>query len=231
MAKYSWLIFDADGTLFDYDLSESRALRAAFESLGLEADKVACHLYREINSLLWKEFEKGRVSSAELRVLRFEKLLLKLGSGVSPEALSGRYLQKLGDEAHLLRGAREVLLQLAPHFGLVLATNGIADVQRNRIAISGIGEVFQEIVISDEIGVAKPHPAYFEELFSRIGNPEPGETLIIGDNLSSDIAGGLAFGIDTCWFNPMAQPNTSPWHPRYEISQLQEIPGLLTIPS
>jgi len=180
-------------------------------------------MFAEINSRLWVEFEQGKVSSRRLRVLRFEELATAIKLDLCVSEFSDDYLLNLGAECALLPGADEVVAHLSRDFGLVLATNGIAEVQHSRFSASSIQPYFSAVVISDEIGFAKPDPGFFSEVFSTMGNPERTEVLIVGDGLSSDIAGGARFGVDTCWFNPSGQPNDSSIMPTYEISDLLEI--------
>lgn len=124
-------------------------------------------------------------------------------------------------------GAGDLIRELAKDFGLVLATNGIADVQHRRIKASGLEPSFRGLVISDEIGVAKPHPDFFHVVFSTMGQPCRSEVLMVGDSLSSDISGGEAFGIDTCWFNPKGRSNDASVRPTYEIQELHEVHTIL----
>ena len=63
--------------------------------------------------------------------------------------------------------------------------------QHSRFGASSLKPYFSSLVISDEIGVAKPEPGYFSEVLSRAGNPKRAEVLMVGDGLSSDIAGGV----------------------------------------
>jgi putative hydrolase of the HAD superfamily len=51
--------------------------------------------------------------------------------------------------------------------------------------------------------------------------------LIVGDSLTSDIQGGINFGIDTCWFNPNKIINKTELKPTYEISNLLELKDIL----
>ena len=83
------------------------------------------------------------------------------------------------------------------------------------------------MVISGEIGLAKPDPAIFDHAFKRIGGPPKETVLMIGDNLGSDILGGSNYGLDTCWFNPTGTPNGHGVEPTYEIRELDEILDLL----
>jgi putative hydrolase of the HAD superfamily len=127
-----------------------------------------------------------------------------------------------------LDGAEELVRNLSTRFGLVLATNGIAVVQRARFSRSSIRKFFRDVVISDEIGVAKPQPEYMEEVFSRMDNPPKSEVLMIGDKISSDIAAGAGFGVDTCWFNPNGHALEGGPQPTFTISILTEIDAIVS---
>lgn len=79
--KCKHLLFDADGTLFDYDKSEENALAIAFELSGFSFKNDYLNLYRRINKKLWLDFEtclpprqEGLVDPAEIKVKRFEEL-------------------------------------------------------------------------------------------------------------------------------------------------------------
>ena len=227
MQKYRWIVFDADGTLFDYEHAELSALTRTFEHYGVRFDPEVHRLFTTINGRLWDEFELGMVSSQRLRVQRFEELIDALEVDVCPSSFSRDYLLNLGADSTLLPGAIEVVERLSEDCGLVLATNGIAEVQNSRFSASSIKPYFTSLVISDEINVAKPDPGFFSEVFRRIGNPERAEALMVGDGLSSDIAGGVGFGIDTVWFNPSGKPNDASVVPTYEVSALSEILDLV----
>jgi len=230
MSEFDWLIFDADGTLFDYEAAEFQALSLSLRAFSLPDTKDSHELYRRFNAALWQLFEQNQISSTKLRLRRFEELLDALDAQVDPVALSARYLEELGGLAPLLPGAQELIEELAPQYGLALATNGIGQVQRRRIAISGLEAFFSAIVISDEIGVAKPSPEYFEILFQHTGNPNPDRVIMVGDSLSSDIKGGQGAGIFTCWFNPSCTPNTTEIRPDVEISELREVHRIVREP-
>jgi len=223
VGRYSWIVFDADGTLFDYDRAETSALGRTFRQYGLDFDSNAHRLFVEINKPLWVELENGTITSQRLRVRRFEDLAEALEIELPAEAFSGDYLENLGAECGLLPGAERVVEELSRDHSLALATNGIAQVQRSRFSASSIKQHFKALVISDEIGVAKPDPGYFVELFAKMGEPDRDGVLMVGDSLSSDIAGGNDFGIDTCWYNPAGLHNGSPIVPTFEISDLSQI--------
>ena len=92
---------------------------------------------------------------------------------------------------------------IAVHTGtLVLATNGITSVQRGRIAATDTGKYFKAIVISEEVGAAKPDPAFFKIASEQSGNPAKENILMIGDSMTSDMRGAANYGIASCLIVP-----------------------------
>ncbi len=225
--SYSWVIFDADGTLFDFERAERSALERTLGSFEVGLSPEIYAAYRAISLDLWSSFERGEIDSQRLRVARFERLIGDLRLDLNPADVSLRYIRNLGSERRLLPEAEAIVERLAADFRLLLATNGIADVQRRRFEGSVIRRHFADILISDEIGVAKPDPRYFDEAFARMGNPARSEVLMVGDSLTSDIAGGAGYGIDTCWFNPGNMSNGSEPGPTYVIGRLTELFGIV----
>jgi YjjG family noncanonical pyrimidine nucleotidase len=226
-SRYQWLIFDADGTLFDFDLGETAALQLTTRRHGFEYSARLHHAYKIISADLWGAFERGEVDLKHLRVERFERLFDELEIDVDPESFNSDFMRDLGQQTQLLPGAESLVRRLSSRFRLLLATNGIAIVQRARFSRSSIRRYFEEVVISDEIGVAKPQPEYMEVVFSRMGHPPKSEVLMIGDSLSSDIAAGAGFGIDTCWFNPNGIALDGGPQPKFTITDLSEIDAIV----
>ncbi len=220
MSRYRWLLFDADGTLFDYDAAEAASVTATWEELGLEAPDGLVEAYRRINAELWRVYEAGGITQKDLQVERFVRLLAELDGGTDPAALSRAYLVILSRQVFLLDGARELLEWASDRFRLALITNGIPEVQRPRFERAGFDRFFPVVVISGEEGVAKPAPEIFDIALERMGAPAREEILLIGDSLSSDVRGGVDFGIDTCWYNRGGLDRGEGPEPRYEIRQL-----------
>jgi 2-haloacid dehalogenase len=221
--KYEWLLFDADGTLFDYDRAEAVALEKTFVEMGPGFERSYATIYRRINEEIWLEFEQGRITQERLRTRRFEQLFEEVGVTIDAEAFSARYLRNLAAASQLMEGAQEIVEKLYGKAGLMIMTNGLKDVQRSRFARSSIGGYFHDIVISEEVGVAKPDGRIFDVAFEKMGNPRKQDVLMIGDSLTSDIKGGSDYGIDTCWFNPQRKPRSLEVEIRYEIDDLSDL--------
>ncbi|MFN2290514.1 MAG: YjjG family noncanonical pyrimidine nucleotidase [Anaerolineae bacterium] len=225
--RYEWILFDADGTLFDYDRAEVSALARTFEQFGLRFPPEAAETYRAINGEIWQQFELGQISQQRLRWQRFDLLAEALELGFDPEAFSGRYLHNLAQGTDLIDGAEQVLEALHGRVDLMLITNGLKEVQRSRLARSTIGHYFSDVIISEEVGAAKPHPQIFEVALQRMGAPARDRVLIVGDSLSSDIQGGSDYGIHTCWYNPGGSPRPDQLRIDYEITDLRELLDVL----
>lgn len=221
--RYRWLLFDADGTLFDYDRAESTALAHALQQIGVKFRPDHLAAYRRFNQEVWLALERGEITPGVLKVRRFERLFQSIGVEHSPADFSGRYLEALADCVELIEGALTVVQTLSRKYRLAVVTNGLSAVQRRRLDRSAIRDCIAEIVISEEIGAAKPAGAFFDATFARLGKPSKAEVLMIGDNWGSDIQGGVQYGLDTCWYNPGRQPRPNSPIITREIASLQEL--------
>jgi YjjG family noncanonical pyrimidine nucleotidase len=226
--RYQWLLFDADGTLFDYDRAERAALAGALQQIGVAFEPEHLTAYRRFNQQVWQAFERGQITPDALKVRRFELLFQSIGVAHSPADFSPRYLAALADCSALLDGALEVVQTLRKNHQIAVVTNGLQAVQRRRLNRSAIRDCVAEVFISEELGVAKPAPEFFDAVFARLGNPTKRDVLMIGDNWSSDIVGGVNYGLDTCWYNPSRQPRPNGLAIIREITSLHELPDWLT---
>ncbi len=222
------ILFDADRTLFDYDRAESDALRDTFCHFGLEYDlDIHMPLYREINEQLWRELEEGKTTSGELRIERFRRMFDGQMSEADLTEFGRLYLIKLSKGGYLLDGAEEVCRHLADGYRLAIVTNGIREVQLARFKGSPLEPFIEQVIISEDTGYSKPHPGIFDYAFRALGHSDKKTTLMVGDSLTSDIAGGIGFGIKTCWYNPAKNPVLPGLEPDYEITDLRELLTLL----
>ena len=201
MKKYELVFLDADETLFDFRRAEAYALKRSFEDRGLEPAESSFAAYDAINKELWRRLEKGEIDQGRLRVERFRLLLEKLGLAEDPEAFGEAYVGRLSEAAFLLEGAEETCRYLSADYRLAIVTNGIKEVQLSRFARSPINKYIEAVVVSEEAGSSKPDTGIFEYACDLLGFHDKSKIIMIGDSLSSDIQGGINFGIDTCWVN------------------------------
>jgi len=226
--KFRYILFDADGTLYDYEHSELRAFRNTMQNFGIDKDIDQLHTsYKEINYAIWRDFEEHRITAKELREERFRRFLTKEQLLHDCKKMSKIYIDHLSKGTALLDGAIEIIEYVGSKYSVSLITNGLADVQYSRIRNSEFKNSFEHIFISEEIGFPKPMKEIFEHVFKTLGYPEKGEVLIVGDSFRSDIVGGNNYGISTCWFNPKNLANENGFEPDYEIQKLLELRAIL----
>ena len=236
--SYSHILIDADNTILNFAVCEKRILETMAREFGFmprtldDEDLTAC--YRKINAGLWAELEQGRITPEELKIERFRRLIghlnfTAISRPVTPEFLNDQFVRRLGMCSEIVPTADRVLAWLAERATVSIVTNGFAEVQRPRLAASGLEPFISNLFISEEIGAAKPQPAFFEHVLSSLGRPEPGECLVVGDSLSSDVAGGRAAGMDTVWFDRSEMLGETPPTPAPDAAPTWRITRLVKL--
>jgi 2-haloacid dehalogenase len=219
---YTTLLFDLDHTLFDSDAAEAAAFDDTLRLVGAADPSAYFDTFSAINVDLWAKVESGELSPNDVRHLRFQQLIAVTDLEADAAEMGDRYVWGMGSNGDLYPGTREVMDSLDGSVTLALITNGIGEVQRMRIDRLGIDHYFDAVVISGEVGGAKPGTDIFDIVFEQLGGPDKETALIIGDNLGSDIQGGINYGIDTCWFNPHGRDSNG-LSVTHEIAELSEL--------
>lgn len=225
--NYKSIFFDADDTLFDYVSAERAAFARTAETFGLgERLEEAHEVYRVHNHDVWRELERGEITQDELKVDRFRRLLRALGVDERPAPeMSPYYLDRLSEQTQLLPGAEEAVRAAGERHTLVLVTNGLTTVQRRRFAAAPITRHFQRILISEELGVAKPDPAIFAPAMEEF-DLRPEDVLLVGDSTSSDMPAARNAGMDFCWINPGRKSIPAGLRAKYIVESVGELVGL-----
>lgn len=230
MKHYELIIFDADGTLLDYDQAEQYAFTNLCSELDIQRTDELIETYHTVNSGLWKEFEQKSVTIEALKYQRFHRTFEKLGIDADAKNASAIYLSYLGEAGFCMPGVKQMLESLKEDRQLALLTNGIARTQHTRLEKAGIKHFFHPVVISEEAGCQKPDVQIFSYLFERALYQDKVGTLMVGDSISSDIAGGNAFGIDTCLItfgSAGSEQQYSHVKPTYTVGSFDELLELL----
>ncbi|WP_026888687.1 YjjG family noncanonical pyrimidine nucleotidase [Clostridium beijerinckii] len=226
--KYEVILFDADDTLFDFKKSEREAFKNTILEFNIHYDEnYHLKIYHDINTAIWKEFEHGLITQEKLKVERFKRFADKLKIYFNEVEFAKSYIKNLSKCSFLFDGSLELIKSLNKNYKLSIITNGLTSVQENRIRKSIISKYFEDVVISEEISISKPNPEIFEHALKNIHHTNKNTVLMVGDSLTSDIQGGINFGIDTCWYNPNKLENNSNIMPNYEISNFEELEHLL----
>ena len=229
MRKYEVLFFDADGTLYDFERTEKYALRKTFEDFSLNySEEKLLPVFKKVNLAIWKEFERNEISADELKPERFRRFFKEINlTGIDEKKFGLKYLENLSENNELLPGAKELIEELHGKFKLAIITNGLTLVQRKRLYDSVLTKYWDAIIISEEVGKTKPNKEIFEIAMKKVNCEDKTKALMIGDKLTSDILGGINFGIDTCWINFEKKQNNSEIKPTYEINKLYQLKKIL----
>jgi len=185
---------------------------------------------------LWGGFEGESVELTALRTWSrsyrkevFAKALLAQKEDFpaeAPEVLAGEFSSTRRARQRLLPGARELISKLAPDYALAMLTNGAPDLQREKIAATGLEPFFKAIAVSGEYGIGKPKPEIFHHLLGELGVTAD-EAIMVGNSLERDIAGARNAGIRSIWIRVPGSEEHDEVTPDYTISALGEIPAIL----
>lgn len=231
MKVYKHLFFDLDRTLWDYGVNSSEALHEVYNSFALESvfksGQAFVDTFQKHNEWVWWEYKNDRMSKTVLRTYRFELTLEEFGvknPGLA-EKLNDAFLSIMPGKTALIDGTWEILEYLsAKNYPMYIVTNGFVKVQEEKLASSRLNQFFRRMFSSEEIGANKPKPQIFEWAL-KSANARKSESVMIGDELFTDILGAKKFGMDQIYYNPEATPHQE--EITFEIRTLLELKTIL----
>ena len=224
---YKFLIFDLDDTLLDFGKAEKNALNEFFTYLNVDDIDLYYQTYLKINTEMWKKLEREEITRDELTNTRFSKTFQTFGKIVDGRDYAMKYRDFIGKQGISIKGADEFLEKISKKFEIYVATNGLFEIQKNRLKNSSISKYFKNVFISEVIGYLKPKKEFFEYLEKNIEGFEKKKALMIGDNILADIYGAKQFGIDTVWFNAKNMEDKNNVKPTYEVKNYEELLEIL----
>ncbi|BDM66102.1 dUMP phosphatase [Shewanella sp. NFH-SH190041] len=216
---YDWILFDADETLFHFDAP--RGLTLMFARHGVEFTPDDYEAFQAVNYPLWDDYNAGRIDAYTLKTTRFNHWGTRLG--ISTEQLQLDYMQAMADISTTLPGVDAMLQSLQGQVRLGIITNGFTELQQARLVQTGLDNVFDLMVISEQVGAAKPDLAIFKHALGKMANTVPQRVLMVGDNLQTDIRGGINAGMHTCWYNAAGVDGNSAINPTVTVSHHEQL--------
>ena len=193
------LLADADGTLFDFDAGEQKALTALFAHFDIPAREEFFQTYHRVNREQWSLLEKGQTTLPELQVARMARFLEAVGLRRSPEEMHLFFRDQLSRQSILLPGAEAFCAQVAERMPICLVTNGVAVIQHARFDHCPLSPYLSGLFISEELGTAKPDPAIVRAALRRM-KVSPEKAVMIGDSVAADIPAANAAGVFSILF-------------------------------
>jgi len=229
---YKDLFFDLDHTLWDFELNSKETMQELYinhhiAALGITDFDAFFTIYTAHNHRLWDRYAKGFIKQEELRWKRIYLSLLdfKIANEQLSKDMSVEFLQILPTKKKLFPHTIEILNYLkAKEYKMHLITNGFESVQFQKIKNAKIAHFFTEVITSETSNSLKPNKEIFEYALKST-NATLGESIMIGDNETADIQGGINIGMDTVFVNHL---NVAPTlTATYTITHLKELEEIL----
>lgn len=217
---YRAIIFDLDNTLYDYTAYWQERLHWSLAEVGQQCAWV------DVAGLCDQAIAQ-RVYASHLDGFLQQQ-------GIEDEGLreraTARYRVNWYDRLDLFAGVAAMLERLAQQFQLALITNGPAHSQRPKIARFALARWMRCMLVSGEVGIAKPDPRIFAQALAELG-VTAAQAVYVGDSLEYDLCGAAAAGIDFVWLNRTGAtlPPDLP-RPRAIISQIGQLEQVLAQP-
>jgi HAD superfamily hydrolase (TIGR01509 family) len=205
------VLFDLDDTLFDHRGCARDALAAVHRShqrLREVSFDALEHAHAGLLEELHAEVMLGRLPLETARVERFRRLME--AAGTPPDlslaaAAAALYRDTYRAARRGTSGAAGLLAAIAPRARIAVVSNNLLEEQQDKLRTCGLDRFVDVLVVSEEAGVAKPHPAIFRITLDRL-HVSPDEAVMVGDSWEADVAGARAAGIRAIWFNPLGAP-------------------------
>lgn len=200
----TYIYFDLDNTLLDHNQAEAKSHEAIFDEFPILNDITLnrwLNTYKQVNHNLWVEYQDGQINRKQLQFSRFHNTMEELNLPTDDSMKIGStYMQKYHHFWSWIDQAEETLLKVSEKYNVGIITNGFKDTQHKKFEKLSIKKYTDRMIISEELGVLKPHPKVFDYATELAGVPRE-EILYVGDSHSSDIVGGFNAGWKTAWYN------------------------------
>lgn len=230
--KYRHIFFDLDHTLWDFDANAKDSLGELYTHFDL--DKKAILQFEEFyltylqhNTILWNRYQKGYISSEDLKWKRMWRTLMdfRIADEKLAKEMGAYFLEILPTKNKVFDYTFEILDYLVEKkYAIHIITNGFEKTQWQKLNNSNLARYFTHVITSEISNSVKPKKEIFEYAFNLTAG-HPDECIMIGDNPEADILGAINAGIDNIFVDHICKKNClhSPTHTIYHLKELEEI--------
>ena len=225
------IFIDIDNTLLDFDAYIRQTMAEGFAHFGLRPyEPYMEEVFHRENGKLWHQIEAGTLTFRELEQIRWNNVFRALQIDFDGPVFEKYFRAALYDSAIPVDGAMELLRALHGDYTLAVASNGPYEQQLHRLELAGMKPYFDWFFVSEKLGVSKPAAAFFDGAFAELNKGRetpvrPADCVIIGDSLTSDMAGGRGYGMRTCYFRRPGAAESADVD--WQVTDLRQIPELL----
>ena len=225
--KYQHIFFDLDRTLWDFDKNSEKTLEQLYRDFSLQSSfgnfLFFKNRYEYHNKKLWLAYYQNRIEKEELSYRRFYLTLKEAGQ----------------DDIELAKEIAQDFIDISPlqtetfphthkcleylkdkNYQLHIITNGFNEVQGRKLQNSKLESFFTHVITSEDAGANKPHAQIFDFAFNLTG-AQINNSIMIGDDLNTDIKGARDMGMDHIYFNPKKASHKEDL--TFEIENLKEL--------
>lgn len=229
--KYQHIFFDLDRTLWDFNKNSEVSLHQLFQDYQLQSTFGSFLFFKSRyeyhNGKLWNAYYQKRLKKEDLMYRRFYLTLKEAGKDDLDLAkeIANDFIEISPLQTGTFPHTHETLDYLKEKgYQLHIITNGFNEVQGKKLKNSNLESYFTKLITSEDAGANKPTPQIFEYAFNKAG-ASANNSIMIGDDLSTDIAGAKRVKMDQIYFNPHRTNHKD--NPTFEISDLLEIKSIL----
>ncbi len=219
--RFRAVFVDIDNTLLDFDEYVRQTMIEGFDHFGLKPYEPWMYdIFKRENDKLWQMIERAEITFEELQEVRWNIIFGYLDIDFDGPTFETYFREALYDSHIEVPGAHEMMAHLAENYIVCAASNGPSYQQNRRLGLSDMTKYFDHIFISEDCGISKPAKGFFDYCFAKMNEGRecvdgenavigdrvdrtailPEECLIIGDSMTSDMAGGREYGMKTCFY-------------------------------